>query len=363
MTWTLYPADQFAAHARQWQQLNDESAMSPLLDLEFVQPLLAEFGSGKELLARYERHGQLLAMTIMTPRRRGVWQTFQPSQAPIGMWINRQGVALEPLLDELIRTLPGFPLMLGLTQRDPDMAPRPPDNGALRALNYIETSKITLQGSFEDYWNGRGKNLRTNMKKQRAKLQKEGIVARLQCSRAPSDVAAAIADYGMLESAGWKAQGGTAIHADNDQGRYYQAMLEGFCRRGAATINRYWFDDKLVAMNLCIEGDGSLIILKTSYDESVNSQYSPAFLMLEETVQQLYAERKFDRLEFYGKVMEWHRRWTDEVRTMYHINSYRWPALLQLHTVVNNRITILNRLRAPVLAQPPAVQNGKPSTE
>lgn len=363
MTWTLLPATEFAAYAGRWQQLNLETSASPLLETDFVQPLLVQFGTGKELLACYERGNEMLAMAIMAPRGRGAWETFQPSQAPIGMWMHRQHLALEPLLAELIRKLPGMPLVLGLTQRDPGLSPRPADNGALRAMDYIETSKITLQGTFEDYWNTRGKNLRTNMKKQRAKLQKEGIVARLECSRAPEDVAAAISDYGKLESAGWKAQGGTAIHPDNAQGRYYQAMLEGFCRRGAGTINRYWFDEKLVAMNLCIEGDGSLIILKTTYDESVSSQYSPAFLLLEETVQQLYESGKFNRLEFYGKVMEWHRRWTDEVRTMYHINSYRWPALLRLHTVLKNRTATLNRLRTRVRAQPPAVQNGSPSTE
>jgi hypothetical protein len=29
--------------------------------------------------------------------------------------------------------------------------------------------------------------------------------------------------------------------------------------------------------------------------------------------------------------MEWHLRWTDEVRTMYHVNYYRWPGLRRLH--------------------------------
>lgn len=29
-------------------------------------------------------------------------------------------------------------------------------------------------------------------------------------------------------------------------------------------------------------------------------------------------------IEFYGRVMDWTRRWTDQKRTLYHINSYRW---------------------------------------
>jgi CelD/BcsL family acetyltransferase involved in cellulose biosynthesis len=359
MTWTLYPASQFAAHATRWQALNAATANSPLLEPDFVQPLLTEFGSDKELLACYEQNGELLAIGVLTPRRRGAWETFQPSQAPIGLWLNRPDVQLDKLLDQLLRKLPGFPLVLGLIQRDPALSNRLADGGSIHTLDYVDTSKITLAGSFEEYWATRGKNLRTNMKKQRTRLTKEGVTPRMQSSRAPEDVAAAIADYGQLESAGWKADLGTAIHPDNAQGRFYRTMLEAFCRRNAATVNRYWFDDKLVAMNLCIEGDGSLIILKTTYDESIDKAFSPAFLLLEETVQQLYAEQKFNRLEFYGKVMDWHRRWTDEVRTLYHVNNYRWPALLQLHTMIKNRAAAAKPQPAPVVAS----QDATPSAE
>jgi hypothetical protein len=362
MKWTLLPANQFADHAEQWQKLNNESAASPLFDLEFVRPLLTEFGNGKELLACCESQQQVVAMAIVTPRRMGAWETFQPSQAPLGMWLNKPGLDLEVLLASLMKQLPGFPLVLGMTQRDPFLSPRPPDGNALRTMDYVDTARITIRGSFEDYWNARGKNLRANLKKQRARLLKDGIDARMQISREPQDMAQAIADYGRLESAGWKAQGGTAIHPDNAQGRFYRAMLEGFCGRGAASVIRYWFDDKVVAMNLCIEGHGSMIVLKTTYDENLSSHYSPAFLMREETCQHMFEEKTFDTLEFYGKLMEWHLRWTDEVRTLYHVNNYRWPALLQLHAIVNNRGALLGRLRAQLPARLRARQ-GEPSPE
>jgi CelD/BcsL family acetyltransferase involved in cellulose biosynthesis len=362
MIWTLTPASQFAHHALEWQTLNRATLNSPLLELEFVQPLLTEFGSGDELLAVCTTAQTVVAMAILTPSKTGVWATFQPSQAPLGMWLHRPELPLEALLATLLPKLPGWPMVLGLTQLDPALAARPSAESALQTLDYVDTSRITLEGSFEDYWNGRGKNLRSNMKKQRAKLLKEGIGVRMESSRAPEAMAQAIADYGQLESAGWKAQGGTAIHPDNAQGRFYQSMLEGFCRRGAATVNRYWFDDQLAAMNLCIEGDASLIILKTTYDERISSQFSPAFLMLEETCQQLYAEGKFKRLEFYGKVMEWHLRWTDEVRTLYHVNHYRWPVLRQLRAIVNQRAALTGRLRALLPARLPA-QPVKPSAE
>ena len=328
MKWSLVKAAQLPA---EWAALHARCQASPMLAVEFVQPLITEFGTGRQYLASCAHDGRTVAMALVEARGRGSWALFQPAQAPIGLWLQESGLALEPLLASLVAALPGPALLFGLTQCDPDLLPRPAEGGKLRTLSYIDTAKITLAGSFENYWNGRGKNLRANLKKQRARLDKEGVALRLQVSHLPGEVAAAVADYGRLESAGWKAGGGTAVAADNAQGRYYQAMLEGFCRRGAGSIYRYWFGEQLVAMDLCIEDAAQIIVLKTSYDESVPGNLSPTLLMREEACRQLFDEGRFARLEFYGKVMEWHTRWTDEVRTLYHVNYYRWPVLARLH--------------------------------
>jgi hypothetical protein len=108
-------------------------------------------------------------------------------------------------------------------------------------------------------------------------------------------------------------------------------MLEALCRRGAGRVYRYFFDERLVAMDLCVEDEHSIVVLKTAYDESVPKQLSPTLLMREEATRALFDEGRLGRIEFYGRVMEWHLRWTDEVRTMYHVNYYRWPVLRRLH--------------------------------
>jgi CelD/BcsL family acetyltransferase involved in cellulose biosynthesis len=343
MNWTFYPARVFPELQSRWQSLNHDSVASPLLREQFVLPLLTEFGSGNELLACCEHNDEVHAMAILTPRGRGVWETFQPSQAPIGMWLQRTEADYSQLLAALTRKLPGFPLMLGVTQQDPQLFPRPKDEASLKTLDYIQTAKVTLQGSFDDYWSARGKNLRHNMKKQRNKLEKEGVNTRLQLSTAPGDVSQAIADYGKLESSGWKAQLGTAIHPGNAQGRFYQTMLEAFCRRGAGRIYRYWYNDSIVAMDLCIEGDGTLIILKTTYDESIKDGTSPAFLLRQEQFKELFDEAGLRSVEFYGKVMEWHLKWTEEVRTMYHVNHYRFAVLPLLHNAIKRPAAMMNK--------------------
>jgi len=328
MKWTLAPAAHFAGHAAQWDALQAANVAAPMLQADFVAALLAQFGSGAELLAMCDD-----AMAIVTPHGRGSWATFQPAQAPLGMWIERPGIDRTAAMASLLRALPSLALVLGLTQLDPMLAPAPED-----AIAYIETARITVAGSFDDYWAARGKNLRANLKKQRARLAADGVALRLEVSRDAHAMMDAVADFGRLESAGWKAQAGTAVQLENAQGRFYARMLAAFAARGAASVYRYWFGDQLVAMDLCISQGDCIVVLKTTYDESVPKAFSPALLMREEAVRALFeATPAPARIEFYGKVMEWHTRWTDEVRTLYHVNLYRWAVLRRLHVLVQRR--------------------------
>lgn len=329
MHWTLLPAAAFARYRDTWQALNARAADSALLHPDFIEPLLAHFGFGGEMLAVCRDAGEPVAMTLVQKRRPGSWETFQPSQAPLGPWVSLPSLAWERSLPALLQSLPGFPMLVGVTQQDPDFYGRPNGVGRLRTLDYIQTARITVAGSFDDYWARRGKNLRHNMKRQRNRLSKEGVATRLELLTNADAVRGAIADYGRLESAGWKSELGTAIHLDNPQGRYYTAVLENFARTDGLRIYRYWFGDQLVATDLCVLRNGVLTILKTTYDEK-HTTSSPAFLMRQEAFTRLFDERAVRRIEFYGKLMDWHTKWSDEVRTLYHVNCYRFAWVARL---------------------------------
>lgn len=334
MSWTVVPASQFDDHLPRWQALHATTGGSPLLAADFLAAALDTLGSGEELLAWYEEAGLTRVMTVVAPAGLGRWATFQPSQAPVGFWLQRDAGSPEPYIPGLLRVLPGAALVLGITQCDPMLMPRPADCPSIRTLDYIDTAWITLAPGFEAYWLARGKNLRANLKKQRKRLQAGGIDTRLQICKEAEEMAAAVADYGRLETGGWKAAAGSAVSTDNQQGHFYRRLLEAFARRGAARVYRYWIGERLAAMDLCVEGGGCLVVLKTAYDEDLDKTLSPALLMREEACRDIFAEARWERIEFYGRVMEWHRRWTDEVRTMYHVNGYRWQAIAKLHRLL-----------------------------
>jgi hypothetical protein len=333
MNWNLYPIEQLERLAPTWDAINDASGSLPFLQSRFILPLCQTFGDRSLRIALFESAQGPLAMGILTRKGLAQWETFQPSQLPIGAWVMRPDQDFEFLLSSLIRKLPGVALIIGVTQQDPNCLRRPPHSPYLQTLDYIQTARITVQGPFEQYWEARGKNLKHNMKRQRSRLEKEGIKTSLEVVTGSDGIAQAIADYGQLESAGWKAEGGTAIHPDNAQGRFYRAMLEAFCRQGSGRVYRYRFNDRVVAVDLCLEANGTLIILKTTHDESIKT-CSPAFLMRQEAFEKLFEEQRIKRIEFYGKLMDWHTKWTSEVRTMYHVNYYRSSWLPKIRSML-----------------------------
>jgi hypothetical protein len=290
--------------------------LAPFLQSRFLIPLIEHFGTGSELVVV----GDNLA-TIVNRTAPGIWTTFQPSQLPLGPLVVRPGTGWTDVRAAVVAAVKGPVASLGFTQMDPALIDRPP--AAPGVIDYIDTAWVDVDCSFDAYWAGRGKNLRHNMRKQRSRLAENGIRTRLDCIADPAGVAAAIDDYGRLEAAGWKGEIGTAVRADNAQGAFYRAMLESFARAGKGRIWRYWFDAKPVAVDLCIESDDTLVILKTTYAED-EKQYSPAFLMREEYFRPLFDGGRLRRIEFFGRRMEWHQRWTDNVRTLYHANFDQW---------------------------------------
>ncbi len=339
--WTVLPARELPAHAGEWDALNLRTVDLPVLDALIFMESLSQFGDGKEKLVLGRVGKDLVAAGILIKRKPAVWATFQPSQAPLGAWLSDPAFDQVALWQSLQLALPQWCLLLGISQQDPRLMARPVDSGRIQTLDYIDTASISVTGSFADYWAGRGRNLRQNLRRQRNRLEREGIKPRLEVIVEPGKIGPAVDDYGYLESKGWKAGKGTSLHPDNAQGRFYRAILEKLAEKNNATIYRYWYNDDLVAIDLCVHRNGVLIILKTTHDEAF-SKTSPTHLMRQAFFEPLFAAGEFRRIEFYGKLMDWHTKWSDDIRRMYHVNFYRWPAIAAIkaifgHSKTNNR--------------------------
>lgn len=319
MHWTLHPITEFKNYRNDWNRLNESGPRSPLLNTDFIEPLLEVFGTRAERLAICICNGHVCAITVVTPAKFGAWMTFQPSQSPLGIWIHDTHLEYEPLVRNLRRRLPFPCIQMSVTQQDPNLYPRPTDTRRLKSLNYIQTARITIDKPFDEYWASRGKNLRQNLNRQRNRLAREDTVPELIQIMEPESIAEAVKNYGELESAGWKSTTGTAIHAGNQQGQFYRILLQRFCSKRQGVVFQYKYNSKIVATDLCVFNKQAIVILKTTYDESITTS-SPAMLMRQDAFSSIFEQGITKSVEFYGKFMEWHSKWTDEIRNMYHLN-------------------------------------------
>jgi CelD/BcsL family acetyltransferase involved in cellulose biosynthesis len=331
MKWRVQGIEALKEFERDWDAINAGGSNLPIQDAAFFLLLLKEFGNGSEKLAVCEDATGPVAATVIQRLRFGSWQTVQPSQAPLGPWVQKSSVPTTELLDSLARSLKGS-YLFSATQLDPDVIPRPSEGPTLSTLDYIDTARVTMTGTFADYWSGRGKNLQNNMKRQRNRLTREGTEVRFEWLLDVAQVGAAVDAFGDLESRGWKASEGTALHSTNAQGRFYRALLERYCSRDEASAFQYFYNGALVASDLCLHRDGVMILLKTTHDESQKTT-SPSYLLRQESMKSLFDHTGFKRVEFYGRVMEWHTRWSNEFRRLYHLNCFRWALASKLYAL------------------------------
>ncbi len=329
LKWDFYPVAEFPALKDAWQSVNLLDASSPVLSPEFVAPLLQEFAAGSERLAVCRKDSQTVAMAVLVRRSFAVWETFQPAQAPIGLWLNSPEVNLEELLQTLLDSLPGYPMLFALTQRDPELWPRPSDRGRIRTMDYVETGIISLEDSYQGYWGSRDAQLRKSVNRRLRQLAEQGIEPRLEAMSNPASVSDAVEQFGRLESMGWKGKEGTAVHGSNSQGRFYSSVLEDFCRKGKGFIYRYWFGGAVVAMQLSIEVGGVEVFLKTTFDENYRA-FGPGILLKRAIIEFLYGEKRVQRIELYGKLRDYQTKWISSSKMMYHVNYCRWAGLHRL---------------------------------
>jgi hypothetical protein len=340
MKWVFAPARKAFEDVRgRWDELNAVRGNHILLDSFFVDCALRHFGDDRTLLGT-KNDSRQPGMGIFKKKGIGFWETFQPSQAPLGLMLLPVEIDVREEIVALMRCLPGYALQLSVLQQDPDyaMVPHALDGQQFQTVDYIETARIPMAGTFEEYWKARSIKLRQNVGRRRRRLIEKGFVPEFVTLRGATDVANALKVYAKLESKGWKAQAGTAVTFDNAQGQFYREIFQQFCQRGEAVIYQLRANGEVIATDLCLVRNDVLILLKTTYDEDWN-EYSPAILMREEVMKLLYREGQVRKIEFYGRAMDWHRQWTDDIRTMYHINYFR-------HTWVRSLKALRERFRS-----------------
>ncbi len=308
------------AHALAWDALNQRHFQSnPMLDSRFVDALLRHFGDGSERLCVLQDDAEPQAMCLLKPKGFGIWTAFLPAQAQIGPVLIRD----PQYVKSLIRGLPGMVGQIDFLCHDPAFgAVAASDQADHSVQEHALTMNIRLDADFDSYWAKRSKQLQKNLRRYERRLDEDGLPVRFASVTEPADIGAAVARYAALESKGWKGLEGTAVSANNVQGRFYEQVLRSFCSSGGATVYELWFGDQLAASRLAIAGDQMLVILKTTYDEAFD-KYAPGRLLLRSVIEQAFNDHPGGVIEFYTDANPDQLAWATDHRWIEHVSVYR----------------------------------------
>src|SRR5262245_61412153 len=223
MDWVFRSArDTFDKHREQWDEINKRCGNHILLDSAFVSLLIRHFASHHKLLG-ISNDDSKPGMLIVDQVRPGFWQTFQPSQAPLGLILfgNKNGV--QEQIATLMCNLPGYCVGFSVTQQDPDFTAftNPGHSRTAERCDYAETSRIILAGNFGEFWKQTGRYFVDDLRRQTRGLEEQGVRMGFVAERDSGRVAECIRDYASLEASGWKAREGTAVTAEGPQGLFY----------------------------------------------------------------------------------------------------------------------------------------------
>jgi Acetyltransferase (GNAT) domain len=333
LRWAFQPVDTFAETGAFWDEFNGQTFRLPLLSSGFAGSALRHFGDGSEVLATAIDDRGTAATCVLRTRGASVMETFQPSQLPVGLWLQRHDLPLLELADSLVHQQPGHIVLASLTQLDPLHVPRPEDGASVRTLPYIATGAIELPPSWDDYLSGRSENLLANLRRRQHKIEREHGPVSLQVFDTEADVAAGIGHYADLESAGWKARRGTALMRGNRQWHFYVETMAAFCREKLGRIYVLRFGDVVAAASLAVVAERTAYLLKTTHNEQMRN-VAPGMILRRHFIESLYLhEPAVRRIEIYGSLNEAQRPWITGLREMYHANAYRGPVIAALHTL------------------------------
>ncbi|MDZ7829182.1 MAG: GNAT family N-acetyltransferase [Halofilum sp. (in: g-proteobacteria)] len=330
MSWQRHPLHEgLAPWASEWDRLNRQLyGAHPLFDSRFVSGLLRHFGSGNEYLAMHVSGSDPDGMMILMPHRLGMHRTFLPAQAQVCPVLARSTDVLAEIFDDL------GPSVIAVDWLCQDPRYSPFDNGAqemrTRSLPHVTTMNIVLEGDFEAYWSERSKNLKSNMRRYRHRLEREGLEERTTTVTDPAEMLDAVRRYGALEATGWKARAGTAVAVDNAQGGFYTEILRAFAGTGQAAVYEYAVNGAVVASRMLVWNDDIMVILKTAYDESY-AKLAPGRRLLYRILEREFEQSPGKSLEFYTNASRDQLSWATGTREVRHVTGYRNRAAFVAH--------------------------------
>lgn len=334
MSWQVIECHQMLLHSNLWQVAKENCGLAhPVLEADFLTRVWKSLSEHPEraYLVLYGRRDQPDAALLLERLDAFRWRTFSTAHIPLTTACVRAG-SLErdrDFISGLFRSLPGTPLLLKFINVDPDYLPNMqmsyPDR--VESFRTHLTVRVDVAGTFDDYWAGRSRNLRRNLRALLNKLTTEGFSPKLRVLSVTADMDPVIEQHEMLERSGWKNVSGTPLSVESKEGRFYDEILKLRATQQRARVYQLYLGDRLAASQFALLDGQTLALLKTSYASDL-SRFAPGRLLDYFMLQQIFAEGLVHRVEYCTIANEDDLRWSTSFRDVFEVNVFRWPIIL-----------------------------------
>jgi hypothetical protein len=320
--------------AKDWDGLAKLYGLPEIVGARFVEAVVTTLAPqhGRLRLLTGLRDSVPVVMAIVHRTDLLTIELFQPSQMPISLLVAQDSKSVRRCFHEYLNSKLMRPMRFELLQMDSKHFAQLGSDECNIEVDYVSIAYVDFPSKFETYYELLSKNLRANCRKQRNTLARNGLSCRLEIVREAERIEQAVKQYSELELSGWKRSEGTAVDESSGQLSFYNRLLTNFAEIGQAQVVQLWISgdgfDRLVASDLCIVSGKVAFMLKTAYDEELKqheslSSISPAALMHQDLFRYWIDELHVERLEFYGKTLDWHLRWTNQERVLYHLSVFQ----------------------------------------
>jgi CelD/BcsL family acetyltransferase involved in cellulose biosynthesis len=167
----------------------------------------------------------------------------------------------------------------------------------------------------------------------RARRRAEGEVEVDLLTPEPAEVEELLDEAFAIEARSWKGREGTALAMDAERGAFFRRFSALAAERGELRLAFLRFGDRRVAMQLGVQWDSRLWLLKIGHDDDVK-RCSPGMLLMLEVVRAAAAEG-LAAVQLLGGVEPWTSMWTEDLNHCVTLAAYP-PGLASLSAAVGH---------------------------
>ena len=334
----------------EWESLAQRTKAIPFLWPGWIAAWWSTFGVGRlQILTAYE-DDRLVALLPLC-RRRGRLDSPANSETPLfGFLAEDEGVVKQlshTLFSQRIRSID----LAFLAPADVGVSSVLAAAGAAgyRVLTEsIEAAPyVTIDGDWEAFEKGLGRNLRKDLRRRRRRLDEEGRLA-LEVSHGEERLDALLEEGFRVEGSGWKGAYGTSIGSQPQTRRFYTEVAHWAAERGWLRLAFLRLDGRALAFDYCLEHERTHYVLKTGYDPAYE-RFSPGKVLRHMMLARAFSEglATYDFLGVGSDYTTWKRAWTDTVQERLFLHMFAPTAigLLDRAVFVTNRAALENAKR------------------